>query len=190
MLESIITSKTRIKLLLKFFSNPQTTAYLRGLADELGENTNAIRLELNNLSKAGLLSHEQDGNTILYKANIKNPFFKQLHRLVMKYMGLDDVVESIVNKVGPLQLAFITGSYAKGQDTGIIDLVLVADSFDLNYLQKLHKRAEEICNRKIRLLTLHPNEFQSLISSFEMNHSLILYATLLSGYSLPAELND
>lgn len=189
MLESIITSKTRVKLLLKFFSNPHTTAYLRGLADELGENTNAIRLELNRLSKAGLLSHEQDGNTILYKANIKNPFFKQLHRLVMKYMGLDDVVESIVNKVGPLQLAFITGSYAKGKDTGIIDLVLVADTFDLNYLQMLHKRAEDICNRKIRLLTLHPNEFQTLISSFEMDNALILYATVLSGYSTANELN-
>lgn len=190
MLESIITSKTRVKLLLKFFSNPQTTAYLRGLADELGENTNAVRLELNRFSKAGLLKHQQDGNTVLYKANINNPFFKQLHRLVMKYLGLEDVVESIVNKLGPLQLAFITGSYAKGKDSGIIDLVLVADSFDLNYLQMLHKRAEEICGRKIRILTLHPNEFQSLIGSFEMDNSLILYATLTSGYTIPSELSS
>ena len=49
MLDSLITSKTRIKLLLKFFLNTSTHAYLRGLADEFGESTNALRLELNHL---------------------------------------------------------------------------------------------------------------------------------------------
>ena len=62
MLDSLITSKTRIKLLLKFFLNTSTHAYLRGLADEFGESTNALRLELNHLENAGLLKAENKGN--------------------------------------------------------------------------------------------------------------------------------
>ena len=55
MLETLVTSKTRAKLLLKFFLNPSTSAYLRGLADEFGESTNGVRVELNRLMEAGLL---------------------------------------------------------------------------------------------------------------------------------------
>jgi hypothetical protein len=62
LLDSLITSKTRVKLLLKFFLNPETKAYLRGLSDEFGESSNGVRLELNRLTKAGLLTSESDGN--------------------------------------------------------------------------------------------------------------------------------
>jgi predicted ArsR family transcriptional regulator len=55
MLDNLITSKTRLRLLVKFFLNAATEGYLRGLADELDENTNAIRKELNNLSEAGFI---------------------------------------------------------------------------------------------------------------------------------------
>jgi hypothetical protein len=175
MLDSLITSKTRMKLLLKFFSNANTRAYLRGLADELGESTNAIRLELNRLSAAGLLMHEQDGNTILYKANTANPFFGQLHRLVIKYMGVEDIVESIVRKIGELELACITGNYAKGRDAGIIDLILVANKLDFSYL------------RKIRLLTLSSEEFKTHGLSLEIDKALILYASASSGYKISDE---
>ena len=61
MLESLITSKTRTKLLLKFFLNPGTSAYLRGLAEEFGESTNGVRVELNRLSEAGLLESADEG---------------------------------------------------------------------------------------------------------------------------------
>lgn len=56
MIEALISSKTRIKLLLKFFLNSSNRAYLRGLEEEFGESTNAIRLELNKLEKAGMVS--------------------------------------------------------------------------------------------------------------------------------------
>ena len=55
MLDSLITSKTRVKL-LKFFMNPETRSYLRSLAEEFGESTNAVRVELNRLEKAGILN--------------------------------------------------------------------------------------------------------------------------------------
>ena len=171
-----------MKLLLKFFSNSATKAYLRGLATEMGESTNAVRVELNRLSDAGLLQHEQNGNTVLYKANTKNPFFKELHRLVLKYMGLDHVVEQVVQKAGKIELAFINGDYAKGRDSGIIDLVLVGENFDQEYLAMLHGRAEEISNRKIRMLNLSAAEFEKLTGTLNVGHALILWATEKSGY--------
>ena len=69
MLDTLITSKTRIKLLLKFFSNKSNSAYLRSLAEEFGKSTNSVRIELNRLAEAGLLESEPSGNTVLYKAN-------------------------------------------------------------------------------------------------------------------------
>ncbi len=148
-----------MKLLLRFFSNAANRAYLRGLATELGENTNAVRVELNRMSEAGLLNTESEGNTIMYKANTSNPFYGELHRLVMKYLGVDSVVEEVVEKVGNIEAAFITGNYARGIDSGIIDLVLVGEVFDHKYLQLLHEKAEAISKRKIRLLTLNRKEF-------------------------------
>jgi hypothetical protein len=184
MLDSLITSKTRMKLLLKFFSNTQTKAYLRSLADEFGESTNSIRVELNRLSEAGLLLHEQNGNTVLYKANAKNPFFKSLHQLVIKYMGVDDILESVVRKIGDLELAFITGDYARGIDSGVIDLVIVAHELDKVFLAHLHERAEEMSQRKIRLKTLSPDEFEKNEKKLDANNTLILYAGPDSGYKL------
>jgi hypothetical protein len=183
LLDSLITSKTRMKLLLKFFSNSATRAYLRGLASEMGESTNAVRVELNRLTEAGLLNYEPDGNTVLYKANTKNPFFKELHRLVMKYMGLDHIIEQVVQKVGKLELALINGDYAQGRDSGIIDLVLVGEDFDEKYLAMLHKRAEEISKRKIRILTLSAEEFKKLTGTLDVSKALILWATEQSGYT-------
>lgn len=175
MLESLITSKTRIKLLLKFFSNANTQAYLRGLAEEFGESTNSIRVELNRLTEAGLLVHEQNGNTILYKANADNPFFKSLNKLVMKYLGVEEVFENVVRKIGHLDIAFITGDYAKGIDSGVIDLVLVANSLDHDYLKVLHARAEKITQRKIRMITLNSEDFFEFKKGLILEQSLILY---------------
>ena len=67
MIETLISSKTRIKLLMKFFLNSKTTAYLRGLEGEFGESTNAIRLELNKLEKAGMLSSFSKGNKKMWR---------------------------------------------------------------------------------------------------------------------------
>ena len=71
MLDTLITSKTRVKLLMKFFLNPGTRTYLRELAAEFGESTNSVRVELNRLSKGKLLSSEYAGRTIEYRANSK-----------------------------------------------------------------------------------------------------------------------
>ena len=75
MLETLITSKTRLKLLIKFFVAATNKGYLNGLAQEFGESTNAIRKELNHLAAAGYLTKNKEANKIQYLANTTHPLF-------------------------------------------------------------------------------------------------------------------
>jgi hypothetical protein len=163
-LESLITSRTRIKMLLKFFSNSNSSAYLREMAEEFGESTNSIRHELNNLSKAGYLLASAQGRTIAYRANTNHLLYPQLKNLVHKYLGFDAILENVVNKVverlGEVHAACIVGDYAQGKDSGIIDLVLVGE-IDQQYLQNCVSKSEVLIKRKIRSLVLSPLEFEA-----------------------------
>jgi hypothetical protein len=162
MIEALITSKTRIRLLVKFFLNPATTAYLRELAEEFGESTNGIRVELNRMAKAGILETQANGKTVLYRAQKTHPLFAEISGLVAKYMGMDRIVEDIIGKLGKLDAAYLTGDYAKGRDSGIVDLVLVGD-VDKSYLLNLIEKAEAMIDRKIRFLVLDPGEDAELL---------------------------
>ena len=113
MLENLITSKTRMRLLVKFFINTANDGYLRGLATEMHENTNAIRKELNNLSEAGFIIRKEQESKIIYKANKQHPFFSLLQQIVRKHIGLDDIIESIANRIGTVNRVFLIGDYAK-----------------------------------------------------------------------------
>jgi len=163
MLDTLITSKTRIKMLLKFFSNSSASAYLREMAKEFGESTNSIRMELNNLSEAGYLISEEKGRSIYYKANTRHPLYNEVKSLVHKYLGIDKILEDVVHKVlkrlGKLELAFITGDYAKGRDSGIIDLVIVGD-IDEEYFKVCVDKVEKLINRRVRSLVLSHAEFE------------------------------
>lgn len=176
MLDTLITSKTRMKLLLKFFSNSQTRAYLRGLAEELGENTNAIRVELNRLSEAGLLNNKSEGNMIWYQANAANPFFSMLQNLVRKYMGVEDIIDTVVKNAGDIELAFIKGDYAQGIDSGTIELVLIGDNIDLEYVEKFRIRGERLARREITM-TVHNADFlkEQSFKTLELDKIVVLY---------------
>jgi hypothetical protein len=162
-LESLITSRTRIKMLLKFFSNSSSSAYLREIAKEFGESTNSIRLELNNLSKAGYLVTKERGRSIYYQANVKHPLYDELKSLVHKYLGIDKIIDDVIHKLlkrlGTLQLAFITGDYAEGRDSGIIDLIVVGD-IDHDYFKACIDKVEKLINRRVRTLVLTEGEFK------------------------------
>jgi predicted nucleotidyltransferase len=157
-IDALISSKTRIKLLLKFFLNASTTAYLRGLEEEFGESTNGIRVELNRLSEAGMLKTFSKGNKKFFKVNTGHPLFHDLHNIVLKFVGLDKIVESIINRLGDLEEVYVIGNFARGLDSEIIDLVFVGQ-VDKNYLLELVEKAENKINRKIRFVTFDTAEF-------------------------------
>lgn len=175
MLESLITSRTRIKLLLKFFSNTRSTAHLRGLAKEMQESTNAVRLELNKLSKAGFLVSYGEGNTIQYKANDKHPLFPELNSLVRKYLGIDKIVENIVNQIGEINFAFITGDYAEGKDTGTIELIIVGE-VDPERLQYWVQKTETLIKRKVVTTVMDETTFAQHKSTGILDSAIVLWS--------------
>ena len=166
MLEGLITSKTRIKMLLKFFTNSTSTAYLRGLAEEFDESTNSIRHELNNLSKAGYIISNENGRTIEYRANTTHPLFNEIKGIVHKYLGIDKIIENIARKLGDLKSAYIIGDYAKGKDSGTIELLLVGD-INKEYLKNLVTKAKSLVHRDIKAKQLTETEFAQKQEQFK-----------------------
>ncbi|MDO7581501.1 MAG: ArsR family transcriptional regulator, partial [Flavobacteriaceae bacterium] len=110
--------------MIKFFINQANSGYLNGLASEFNESTNSIRKELNHLSEAGYLEKYKDHNKVGYKANIKHPLFDILQKVVYKHLGLEEIVERVLERMGPVQKILLVGDYAQGLDSGTIDVVL------------------------------------------------------------------
>ncbi len=152
MIETLISSKTRIKLLLKFFLNSKTTAYLRSLESEFGESSNAIRVELNRLEKAGMLTSRQDGNKKRFQANTQHPLFREIHNILRKQIGLDHILEKVILRLGKVEKVYLTGHFARGIDSQVIELLFIGPDIDRNYLARLIVKVESAINRKINYL--------------------------------------
>jgi len=139
--------------LLKLFSHPDASGHLRGFADEFGDSTNSVRIELSKLQEAGLIESFAEGQKVIYRPNSKNPFYLELTKLVSKYLGFDQLVERVLSQLGDLQAAYVIGDYANGLDTGVIELALVGD-VDRVYAVSLAERGEKELKRKVRLAFL------------------------------------
>ena len=164
MLESLVTSKTRIKLLLKFFAHANS-GYLRSLAKEFDESTNSVRVELNRLTEAGLLVSEEEGKTKLYKANKNHPFFTEITNMVSKFLGLDDLMERIVKRMGEVEKAYIVGDYALGIDSGTVNMILIGKNLDKKYLEFIKEKTFEKVQRKVEVTILEsdPGDIQGIL---------------------------
>ncbi|NOU48444.1 MAG: ArsR family transcriptional regulator [Bacteroidales bacterium] len=159
MLEALITSKTRIKLMLKFFLNINSTGYLRGLEPEFNESTNAIRQELNRFESAGLLQTVSEGNKKIYRANTGHPLFGDINSLIRKYVGLDDIIEQVVSHLGEPREVYLVGDLAAGIDSKDISILVVGEAIDHDYLGLLCEKAQRFISRTIRYAVFTVEEF-------------------------------
>ena len=166
MIDSLITNKTRIKLLLRFFLKPGMKSYLRGLESEFGESTNAIRLELNRFEEAGLLISSMDKNKKMFHANLNHPLYDEIHSIVKKSMGLDQLIDKVVHKLGNVSKAYITGEIAKGLDNQEIDFVLVGDEIDQSFLATLLEKVERLIKRKVKCFIIRCDEEKEYLTGF------------------------
>ena len=174
MIEALISSKTRIKLLLKFFLNSHATAYLRSLESEFGESSNGIRVELNRLENAGLLVSNSAGNKKIFQANTAHPLFGEIHSIIMKYIGFDQIIENVIQRLGDVKRVYLVGDFSKGIDSQIIDLIFVGN-FDQAYLLELIVKAEKLIKRKIRYLLYDNQEIESIDWSKYAPEPLLLW---------------
>ena len=174
LLSDLISSKTRVKLLMRFFLNPKARSYLRELAKEFKVSTNAVRGELNQMTQTHLLKTEKNGRNVFYSANTEHSLFPELHSMVQKVMGIDQVIDGIVQRLGNLEKAYLIDDYAEGKDSGIIDLVLVGDIDDY-HLNDLSRKTERYVNRKIRGMVLSRQEFEAFLPKLQQRPHVVIW---------------
>ena len=167
MLETIITSKTRLNLLIKFFVNIANKGYLNSLANEFGESTNSVRKELNNLSSAGYLLRESKNNKVIYRADNSHPLFKVLQKIVHKHLGIEDLLETVYNNIGDVEKVVLIGDYARGIDSGVIEVLIIGKKIDRKYLENISPKIEKKINRKVNFFVSNKMLSQDSLIVFE-----------------------
>ena len=167
MLQSIITSKTRLNLLVKFFVNIANKGYLNSLANEFGESTNSIRKELNNLTNAGYLIKKEIKNKIFYSANRNHPLFETLQSIVHKHLGIEDILKRVLQNIGDIQKIIILGDYAKGIDSGTIEVLIIGNEINKKYVDDIQPKIENKIKRKINFMISSTGTTQPGLIIFE-----------------------
>ena len=163
MLGSLITSKTRLRMLIKFFVSAANNGYLNGLANEFNESTNSIRKELNNLSGAGYLLKSKVNNRVIYNANTSHPMFSVLQKIVRQHLGLEEIVETVIERIGDVDQIALTGDYAKGIDSGNIEIIINGSKVNKEYLENLKPKIRKKINREVSFLLNQRLDSNSII---------------------------
>jgi DNA-binding HxlR family transcriptional regulator len=175
-LDNIFSGKIRIALLTKLLLNPASKVYLRGLERDLGVSSNTVRLELNKLQEMHLIEAQDDSeNTKVknYVVNQGHPLFKTLRGIIMQFVGLDQIVDQIIKKLGNLDQVYLTGDLAEGRNSPFVDLVLVGE-VDKPYLYQLIEKAEPLIQKKIRVGIYRNSEFtESVINQLGIKMELL-----------------
>lgn len=161
LIDHLFTGKIRVQLLTRLLLNPAAKVYLRGLEKDLGVSSNTVRLELNKLTEMHLIEVDETGDhgtRKQYRVNKGHPLFDSLRGIIMKYVGIDQILEQVVQKLGQVDHVYLTGELAAGHTSGFIDLVIVGD-VDKAYLYRLVEKAESLVKQKIRVALFAPDEF-------------------------------
>jgi DNA-binding MarR family transcriptional regulator len=160
LIDQLFSGKIRLKLLARLLLNPSSQVYLRQLERDLNVSSNTVRLELNKLSEMKLINvvESEESKIKKYIGNTAHPLYSNLRSIILKYVGVDQLVEEIFYKLGEIDEVFLTGEFANGIETPFIDLVLVGD-IDRDYLNKLVESAEKLLNKKIRIAIYSKKEF-------------------------------
>ena len=130
-LPDALFSKVRQRVLAVLFGRPDRSFYANEVIALVRSGTGAVQRELAGLAAAGLLTIRKQGNQKHYQANASAPVFAELRGLVLKTMGLADVLlAALLPLAGQIDAAFVYGSVAKQQDTAQsdIDLLIVSSS--------------------------------------------------------------
>ena len=168
MLEYFITSKTKRSLLKLFLTNPERQFCTREIAKLNGEPFNAVRRELGYLEKAKLLKSHTEGNLKYFKLVKEFPFHPELKKIIYSTIGLGDYLRDKFKDSEPIELAFIYGSVARGEETEKSDIDLfVVGEIDEGELHKLISDIENEIRREINYTLMTKREFIERIGSAE-----------------------
>ena len=160
---------------MKFFLNGNSSSYLRHLETEFGESSNAIRVELNRFEDAGLLKSFMQGNKKYYQADQSHPLFPDINSIIFKYIGIDQIIEKVVHKLGKLDRVYLCGDFAQGIDGDIVDLIFIGDDINRQYLVNLVDKCEKMIRRRMRYIVYATADWQAAKERMNGEEVLLLW---------------
>ena len=162
-LGALITSRARVEILKLLLLNPADRRYLREVASLTHQPLRAAQRELARLESAGLLTATTEGNRKYFQANRQSSIFPEIKALLFKTVGLGDLFRKYLEeKRGPIQLAFLFGSYARGTEspTSDIDLMVVGEITGRE-LARLLAPVRKALGREVNTVSMTPAEFRA-----------------------------
>lgn len=166
MIEQLFGSKTRVKLLQLFYSNPNRSFYVREITRKIDEQINSVRRELSNLLSIGIITSDNTNNKLYYEVNQKFEYYRPLQEIfgggikkVRKAATADEeATETDLKSVGHVDLAVYTGQFTRDESAGV-DLLVVGE-INRNALKKYVKELEAQENKAIRYSVMSLNDFK------------------------------
>ncbi|QLG69694.1 MAG: hypothetical protein CH104c_0463 [Candidatus Woesebacteria bacterium] len=161
-LSDIITSRVRVKLLELFFSNINELYHVRGIAREIKEEINAVRLGLEKLEKAGVIKKEVRGNRVYYWPRQDYPFFEDILSMVAKTTGIGEKIIENRRKIGNVNWVMFSERFVKRErrlKEDEVDILVVGDIV-LPELASLIRYEEASRNMEINYTVMSREEFE------------------------------
>ncbi len=173
MVQQLFSSQARVSIMNLFLMNAGDRYYLRQVASLTGQPVRAVERELRKLEAIGLVTHTVEGNRKYYRVNEDCPIFPELKAIFLKTVSLGDVLrEYLVEEEGGVQVAFIYGSYAKGDESTTSDIDLfVIGSATLKELSGVLAQAQRELSREINPVIMSVEELQAKVKA--NNHFLL-----------------
>jgi len=165
MLETLLRSKLRAKVLGWLFSHPDERYFVRQLTTLLGEDSTNVSRELARLEKTGVLVLAKEGKQKYYQANRRSPLFNELHGLIVKTAGVADVLRSaLATAMERIKVAFVFGSIASGGERRTSDIdMMVVGRISFEDVVSLLSPAEEKLGREVNPVVYPITEFKQKV---------------------------
>lgn len=165
MVEQLFGSKTRVKLLQLFYSNPNRSFYVREITRKIDEQINSVRRELANLLSIGIISSDTTNNRLYYEVNQDYEFYKPLGAIfggggvaAAESAPATDSQAKAIKALGNVDLAILTGQFTRDETSGT-DLLIVGD-VNQTKLSKFITDLEEQEGKELRYTVMPPQEFK------------------------------
>jgi predicted transcriptional regulator len=172
MIEQLFGSKTRVKLLQLFYSNPNRPFFVREITRKIDEQINSVRRELSNLLSIGIITSDNTNNKLYYEVNQRFKYYKPLQEIfggglkkttkkttaAKDSPAVDSGAETELRSVGHVDLAVLTGQFTRDNSTGV-DILIVGE-INPNALQKYIDDMEAKESKSIRYTAMSLKDFQ------------------------------
>ena len=168
MVEQLFGSKTRVKLLKLFYSNPNRSFYVREITRKVDEQINSVRRELSNLLSVGIISSDTTNNKLYYEVNQAHEHYQPLQMIFgqgvapQKTTSTEEPFEpserDALKKLGNIEIALYTGQFTRDESSGV-DFLVVGD-INHNALHKFVAELEAQEGKEVRFAVFSLDEFE------------------------------